>query len=74
MVSCVFDVISKHKSKFEELMSDAKLKRELAVVLGCDVPDGINLVEEYEREMQDYASALASLEMLERELRGEVEY
>ena len=74
MVSCVFDVISKHKGKFEELLDEANLKRNMASFLGCDDPDGINLVEEYEQEMRDYASALATLEMLERELKGEVEY
>ena len=37
-----------------------------------DDPD--NMFEHYSRELQDYASALATLELLERELKGEVEY
>lgn len=67
----VFEVIEKHKGKFHELMDDTVLKMKLAEVL-CDDPSGMN--EMYMRDLQDYASALASLEMLERELRGEVEY
>ena len=38
----------------------------------CDDPS--DMLEMYMRELEDYASALATLDMLERELKGEVEY
>lgn len=67
----VFEVIEKHKGKFHELMDDTILRMKIADVV-CD--DSSDMNEMYMRELQDYASALASLELLERELRGEVEY
>ena len=67
----VFEVIDKHRSYFENLMSETSLKMRMSEVL-LDNPD--NMLEHYSRELQDYASALATLELLERELKGEVEY
>ena len=67
----VFEVIDKHRSYFKNLMDDAVLKMRMSEVL-LDNPD--NMLEHYSRELQDYASALATLELLERELKGEVEY
>ena len=67
----VFDVIDKHRSYFENLMDETSLKMRMSEVL-LDDPD--NMLEHYSRELQDYASALATLELLERELKGEVEY
>ena len=67
----VFDVINKHRSYFENLMSETSLKMRMSEVL-LDDPD--SMLEKYVRELEDYASALATLELLERELKGEVEY
>ena len=67
----VFEVIDKHRSYFENLMDDAVLKMRISDML-LDDPDSV--LEHYSRELQDYASALATLDMLERELKGEVEY
>ena len=67
----VFEVINKHRSYFENLMNETSLKMRMSEVL-LDDPD--NMLEFYGRELQDYASALACLDMLERELKGEVEY
>ena len=67
----VFEVIDKHRSYFENLMSETSLKMRMSEVL-LDDPD--SMLEHYSRELQDYASALATLDMLERELKGEVEY
>ena len=67
----VFEVINKHRSYFENLMSETSLKMRMSEVL-LDDPD--SMLEFYSRELQDYASALATLELLERELKGEVEY
>ena len=67
----VFEVINKHRSYFEDLMSETSLKMRMSEVL-LDDPD--NMFEHYSRELQDYASALATLELLERELKGEVKY
>jgi hypothetical protein len=67
----VFEVIDKHRSYFENLMSETSLKMRMSEVL---LDDPSNMLEFYGRELQDYASALATLELLERELKGEVEY
>ena len=67
----VFEVIDKHRNYFENLMNDAVLKMRISDML-LDDPD--SMLEHYSRELQDYASALATLELLERELKGEVEY
>ena len=67
----VFEVINKHRSYFENLMSETSLKMRMSEVL---LDDPSNMFEHYSRELQDYASALATLELLERELKGEVEY
>ena len=67
----VFEVIDKHRSYFENLMSETSLKMRIIGML-LDDPD--SMLEHYSRELQDYASALATLELLERELKGEVEY
>ena len=67
----VFEVIDKHRSYFENLMSETSLKMRMSEVL---LDDPSNMLEFYSRELQDYASALATLDMLERELKGEVEY
>ena len=67
----VFEVIDKHRSYFENLMSETSLKMRMSEVL-LDDPD--NMLEMYVRELEDYASALATLDMLENELKGEVEY
>ena len=67
----VFEVIDKHRSYFENLMSETSLKMRMSEVL---LDDPSNMLEHYSTELQDYASALACLEMLERELKGEVEY
>lgn len=67
----VFEVIDKHRSYFENLMDDVVLKMRMSEVL---LDDPSNMLEHYGRELQDYASALATLDMLERELKGEVEY
>ena len=67
----VFEVINKHRSYFENLMSETSLKMRMSEVL-LDDPD--SMLEKYVRELEDYASALATLELLERELKGEVEY
>ena len=67
----VFEVINKHRGYFKNLMHETSLKMEMSNVL-LDSPD--SMLEMYRRDMQDYASALATLELLERELKGEVEY
>ena len=67
----VFEVIDKHRSYFKNLMDDAVLKMRISNMV-LDDPD--SMLEHYSRELQDYASALATLDMLERELKGEVEY
>lgn len=67
----VFEVIDKHRSYFENLMNETSLKMRMSEVL-LDDPD--NMLEMYVRELEDYASALATLDMLENELKGEVEY
>lgn len=67
----VFEVIDKHRSYFKTMMHDTHLKMRMSEVL-CDDPD--NMLEMYVRELEDYASALATLDMLEKELKGEVEY
>ena len=67
----VYDVIDKHRSYFKELMHGTSLKMQMSNVL-LDDPD--SMLEMYRRDFQDYASALACLDMLERELKGEVEY
>lgn len=67
----VFEVIDKHRGYFKELMHETSLKMQMSNVL-LDDPD--SMLEMYKRDLQDYASALACLDMLERELKGEVEY
>ena len=67
----VFEVIDKHRGYFKNLMHETSLKMRMSELL-CDDPD--NVLEMYVRELEDYASALATLDMLERELKGEVEY
>lgn len=67
----VFKVIDKHRGYFKDMMTETHLKMEMSKVL-CEDPSG--MIEMYMREMQDYASALACLDMLEKELKGEVEY
>ena len=67
----VFEVIDKHRGYFKNLMHETSLKMRMSELL-CDDPD--NVLEMYVRELEDYASALACLDMLEKELKGEVEY
>ena len=67
----VFEVIDKHRKYHEDYLKSIRLKIDLCRVI-LDDPD--DMVESYLREMEDSASALATLEMLERELKGEVEY
>lgn len=68
----VFEVISKHKRFHEDMVNDAIVKKKMAMLLMDD--DAIGIVKEYDRDIQDSASALACLTMLENELKGEVEY
>ena len=67
----VFAVIEKHRKILKELMDVAHLKKNMAEIL-CDDPT--DMMDMYAREMRDYASALACLDMLEKELKGEIEY
>lgn len=67
----VFDVINKHHDYFEDLMYETYLKMRMSEVV-CDDPS--DMLDMYRRELQDYASALACLDMLKKELNGEVEY
>lgn len=69
----VFEVISKHKRFHEDMVNDAIIMKKLATLL-LDEDDDVSIIEECDRDIQDSASALACLEMLERELKGEVEY
>ena len=63
----VFKVIDKHIGYFDMMFNEAMMHKQLAKAL--DIPS-----ENYDREMMDYASAIASLKMLKRELKGEVVY
>lgn len=67
----VFEIIEKHRGYFKNLMEDTSLKMRMSEVL---IDDPKEMLEMYAREFQDYASALAALDMLEKELKGEVEY
>ena len=67
----VFEVIDKHRTYFDDMMNSTLVKMKMSEML-CDDPE--SMLEMYRRDMQDYASALATLELLERELKGEVEY
>lgn len=67
----VFKVIDKHRTYFEDMMNSTLVKMKMSEML-CDDPE--SMLEMYRRDMQDYASALACLTMLEKELKGEVEY
>ena len=67
----VFEVIEKHRGYFENMINETFLKMKMSEVL---LDDPNSMLEKYTRDLQDYASALATLELLERELKGEVEY
>ena len=63
----VFKVIDKHIGYLDEMFNEAMMHKQLAKTL--DIPS-----ENYDREMMDFASAIASLKMLKRELSGEIVY
>ena len=67
----VFEVIEKHRGYFENMIDETSLKMKMSEML---LDDPNSMLEMYARDLQDYASALATLELLERELKGEVEY
>ena len=68
----VFEVISKHKKFHKDMVDEAMSKMGVAMFLfGDNVED---VIQDYEQEIRDSASALACLTMLEKELKGEKEY
>ena len=63
----VFRVIDKHKSKFDDMIEEMVKLKAIGDVLGEDT-------SWCDRELESYASALATLELLTRELKGEEVY
>lgn len=63
----VFKVIDKHIGYFDAMFNESMMKRNMAKAMDKDA-------SLYERELMDFASAIASLKMLKRELSGEIIY
>lgn len=63
----VLDVVDKHIGFHEDLIEQCKVKIKIAQLLNLDI-------EAYLHEVNDSACAIASLEMLKNELKGEKVY
>lgn len=66
----VFDTIEKHISLYESMLDDCKKLKMDDPLMERGLVENTML----EIRMENYASAIASLIMLERELKGIVEY
>ena len=63
----VFKVIDKHIGYFDAMSNESMMKRNMAKAMDKDT-------SLYERELMDFASAIASLKILKKELSGEIVY
>ena len=63
----VLEVIDKHIDKYDKLIDDAILCKKIAIELDADT-------SVYEKDIRDFASAIASLILLYSELKGFVRY